>query len=156
MGPQGPQGNVGPQGPQGVQGPPGPSGGTIFAGSFGLPILNKQVPDTECSQNAQDETNYGDPIDLLQGYYRVVFVGTTSLAHRNGGFSEVSIQLLPSGGGQPITELTKSASSNGAFGHSFYYVWMPQAGQIQSWARASTSCGSAYLDGVLAFERVSD
>jgi hypothetical protein len=101
---------------------------------------------------------YGDdglPIDLGPGYYRPVFVGSTDLGHANGGTSEIVIDLWTSAG-FPVTDYAKTVSSSGVSERSFQYVYMSQAGQLQVFARASTTCGSAALSGVLAFERVSD
>jgi hypothetical protein len=102
-----------------------------------------------------DDTGYGDPIDLNAGYYRAVFVGSTSLGYVNGGNSEIMIQLQTETG-QPITDFSKSVSSVGSAETTFQYLWMPSAGRILVWARATTTCGTASIQGALAFERVSD
>jgi hypothetical protein len=150
---QGLQGETGAQGPQGEQGPPGTSGGTIFAGSIGLPDLSVQV--TSCPSSQRDATGYGDPIDLLPGYYRPVLVGNTALDYTSGGQSEIAIQLQTPLG-FPVTDYGKTVSHSGASERSFQYVYMSQPGQLLVFTRVSTNCGNASVSGVLAFERVSD
>jgi hypothetical protein len=113
-----------------------------------------QVASVDCPAT-QDATGYGDPIDLNAGYFRAVFVGSTSLGHTNGGNSEIVIQLQTETG-LPITDFSKSVSSAGASETTFQYLWMPNPGRILVWARATTTCGNAGLQGALAFERVGD
>jgi hypothetical protein len=156
-GDQGEKGDKGDQGEQGVQGEkgdPGTSGGAIFAGSYGLPNLAVQVPLANCPA-VQDSTGYGDLIDLVPGFYRVVFVGNTTLGYRNGGTSEIRIELQTDTG-QFVTDLSKSVSAEGAADRTFQYVWMPIAGRLNAFARVSTDCGTAELQGVLSFERVGE
>jgi hypothetical protein len=149
----GPQGLPGEPGAQGPQGDPGTGVGVvIFAGSVGLPNLAVQV--SNCP-STQDAAGYGDPIDLGPGYYRAVFVGNTPLGYINGGQSDINIQLQTETG-QPITEFSKSVSSVGQSETTFQYVWMPTAGRIAVWARATTTCGNASIQGALAFERVGE
>jgi hypothetical protein len=107
------------------------------------------------TQDAMGYGNDGVPIDLGPGYYRPVFVGSADLGHANGGLSEIVIHLWTANG-FPVTDYSKVVSSSGVSERSFQYVYMSQAGQLQAFARTSTSCGSATLSGVLAFERVSD
>jgi hypothetical protein len=95
--------------------------------------------------------NDGLPIDLGPGYYRPVFIGSSSI----GGNSEIVIHLWTSTG-FPITDLGKTSSNYGVSERSFQYVYMSEPGQVQVFARASTSCGYASLSGAIAFERVSD
>jgi hypothetical protein len=161
QGPQGQPGEPGAQGPQGEKGDkgdkgdPGTSSGAIFTGTYGLPYLDMQVSSPNCTVGQQDSTGWGDPIDLQPGYYRVGFVGSLALNHRNGGTAEFQIQLLTAGV-VPITDMAKLVGADGVYEHTFQYVWMPEAGQIQSWARVSTNCGGATLQGVLSVERVGD
>jgi hypothetical protein len=108
-----------------------------------------------CPSSSQDQTGYGDPIDLGPGYYRPVFVGSTSLGHVNGGLSEIAIELqTPTG--MPVTSYSKRVSSGGGSETSFQYVYMSEAGQLLVFGRVSTNCGNASISGVMAFERVSD
>jgi hypothetical protein len=110
---------------------------------------------TNCPSTVQDSTGYGDSIDLQPGFYRAVFVGSTSLGYKQEGTSEISIELQTSTGAF-ITDFSKSVSGDGTSERSFQYIWMPEAGRLESWSRVSTSCGAATLQGVLAFERVGD
>jgi hypothetical protein len=118
-----------------------------------LPDLAVQV--TNCPSSQQDATGYGDPIDLLSGYYRPVFVGSSALGHVNGGQSEIAIELQTSTG-MPVTDYSKTVSSGGSSERSFQYVYMSEPGQLLVFTRVSTNCGNASVSGVLAFERVSD
>jgi hypothetical protein len=98
-----------------------------------------------------DYGNDGLLIDLAPGYYRPVFIGSSSV----GGTSEIVIHLWTATG-LPITDFSKTTSTYGVSEHSFEYVYMSEPGQVQVFARASTSCGYASLSGAIAFERVAD
>ena len=111
---------------------------------------------TNCSSSSpQDQTSYGEPVDLGPGYYRPVFVGNSTVGHVNGGQSEIAVQLQTATGWL-VTEYGKTVSSSGTSERSFQYVYMSEAGQLLVFTRVSTTCGSASISGVLAFERVSD
>jgi hypothetical protein len=159
---QGPQGDPGPQGEQGLQGlqgekgekgDPGSGGGYILTGIYSLPVLDQQV--TNCPSNPQDSMAAGEQIDLPAGTYRVSLVGTTRLGYQDDGVSDIEIRLQSSTGSL-LTAFSKSTSKEATSETSFQYVWLGAPESIQSWARVTTSCGVASLQGVLAFERVGD
>jgi hypothetical protein len=151
---QGEKGEKGDAGEKGEKGDPGTGGGTIFAGSLGLSDLSVQV--TNCPSSTQDQTDFSFQFDLGPGYYRPVFTGSTSLGHVNGGVSEIAIQVQPTMGGLPVSQFSKSVSSNGTSEQTFGYFYLDQPGQLAVFTRVSTNCGNASLSGVLNFERVSD
>jgi hypothetical protein len=152
QGPQGEQGPAGPQGLQGIQGPPGPSGGNVFAGSSTLPDLSVQA--TACPAS-QDSMNYGDSVNLGPGYYRAVFVGSTTLGHSGAGTSELAIYIWTSHGFS-VTDYNKTTSSGGVSERTFQYFRMDAPDQLLVFARVATSCGTAAMSGAVAFERVGD
>jgi len=99
--------------------------------------------------------NYGESVTLAPGYYRAVFAGDTTLRYSNGGWSEIAIYVWTSSGFS-VTDFNKLVSSSGVSEHTFGYFRIDQPGQLLVFARASTTCGNAYLSGALGFERVGD
>lgn len=99
--------------------------------------------------------NYGESVTLGPGYYRPVFVGSTTLGHSGAGTSDLAIYIWTSQG-FGVTDYNKATSSAGVYERTFQYFRMDAPGELLVFARVSTSCGSASLSGAVAFERVGD
>lgn len=159
-GPAGPVGPAGPKGDPGLQGPPGPQGqaGTTpssFSGAVPLPPVVAQIW-SSCSESSPAVSNLDTgPLLLAAGTYRPVFQGFASL-YPFGGTVSVDLKVMAASTGQALAQYGyhRSKSELSYSETSFGYIGFDSDTSVFVRAHASAVCGSAQIQGLIAFERV--
>lgn len=150
-GPPGPAGPVGPAGPQGQAGTTPSS----FSGAVPLSPVVAQIWSACSELSPAMSTLDTGPLLLAAGTYRPVFQGFASL-YPYGGTVSVDLDVVAASTGQALAQYGyhRSKSELSYSETSFGYIGFDSATSVFVRARASAVCGSAQIQGLIAFERV--
>jgi len=152
-GPQGPAGIAGAQGPQGPAGPQSPAGGgASYAGAVDIAPISVALSD--CSQPMASQLGTSSTITLEPGIYRPVFVGWSSVGHPGSGSSNVNLQILGASDNAFYTQYAKQLAASSLLEAHFGYMLVDVRTDMYVQSSGVTGCGSAVIEGAVAFERV--